>query len=175
MPEMVLLCGDESFTCTAVSVKSYRRYTEIMERNTGESAAEAFDANMQILKEVFSVTGNTLSKADAVAILSTSKMIHFVMQDVIGRKFLELNPERAEPEEREESAFDEYDEENGYNDLEAERKNIWKILRDNLDRVVKMCIRVMKNSYQDCMDADIITLLDYVAFELRTIKENERK
>ena len=37
---------------------------------------------------------------------------------------------------------------------------------------MKLCIRLMKNSYQDCMEADIMSLLDYVAFEIRTLKEN---
>lgn len=44
--------------------------------------------------------------------------------------------------------------------------------RENVDRVVKLCIRLMKSSYQECMESDIMSLLDYVAFEIKTLKEN---
>ena len=105
--------------------------------------------------------------------MTAAKQVHFVMQDVITQKFLDLNPEHPEAVEKEASAFDEYDEENGYNDDGAtEERNFWQICRENVDRVVKLCIRLMKNSYQDCMEADIMSLLDYVAFEIRTLKEN---
>ena len=154
---MTLVCGCEEFTCTSVSVKTYRRYTEIMERNEGESAQDAFEANLRILMDV--------------ELMAAAKSVHFVMQNIITQKFYDLNPE-YEQVEQEKSIFDEYDEENGYNDEEDEVKNVWQACRESVDRIVKMCIRVMKNSYQQCMESDIMSLLDYVAFEIRTIKEN---
>ena len=72
--------------------------------------------------------------------------------------------------QKEKSAFDEYDEENGYND-EDPGENLWKICRENVDRIVKICINLMKNSYQQCMEADIMSLLDHAAFEIRTVDE----
>ena len=41
MPELELPCGQ---TCTAVSVKMYRKYTEIMERNEDGAIEDAVDA-----------------------------------------------------------------------------------------------------------------------------------
>ena len=171
MPEMTLVCGCEEFTCTSVSVKTYRRYTEIMERNEGESAQDAFEANLRILMDVFDVTSRTLREADVIELMAAAKSVHFVMQNIITQKFYDLNPE-YEQVEQEKSVFDEYDEENGYNEAEDEAKNVWQACRESVDRIVKMCIRVMKNSYQQCMESDIMSLLDYVAFEIRTIKEN---
>ena len=171
MPELILPYGQDEYVCAAISVKMYRRYTEIMERNESDLIEDAFEANLQILSEVFEVPARKLQYAETEDVLTAVKEIHLFMQEVITAKFLELNPERPEQQEKEKSIFDEYDEENGYND-ETDESNIWKTCRENIDRIVKLCIRVMKNSYQQCMESEIMSLLDYVAFEIRTIKEN---
>jgi hypothetical protein len=170
MPELILPCGQEEYVCTAISVQMYKRYTEIMEKNDGDSVQEAFEANTKILTNVFGVTSRKVEQADPEDVLSAAKEIHFVMQDVITMKFLDLNPDHPEKVEKEKSAFDEYDEENGYNE-DSQDNNVWKICRDNVDRIVKICIRIMKNSYQQCMESDIISLLEHVEFEIRTIDD----
>ena len=43
-----------------------------------------------------------------------------------------------------------------------------------MDRAIKLCIRLMNNSYEQCMEADVISLLDHLKFEIKTLKE-ERK
>lgn len=53
MPEMVLSCSEGEYVCRSVSVGLYRKYTEIMERNEGESAADAVRCNSLILRTVF--------------------------------------------------------------------------------------------------------------------------
>ena len=165
---MTLPYGEDERICAAVSVRQYRRYTEIMEQNVTESIEDAVEANARILSEIFGVPMTQIRKMDAEDVMTAAKQVHFVMQDVITQKFLDLNPEHPEAVEKEASAFDEYDEENGYNDDGAqEERNFWQICRENVDRVVKLCIRLMKNSYQDCMEADIMSLLDYVAFSCR--------
>lgn len=170
MPELMLPCDEEEFVCKAISVKMYRRYTEIMEMNEGDAFADAFEANVQIVSEVFGLPRRKVQQADPEDITAAAKQIHFVAQEVIAKKFLDLNPEHPENVEKEKSAFDDYDEENGYNDDEP-TESVWKICRENVDRIVKMCIRILKNSYQECMDTDIISLLEYVAFEIRTVNE----
>lgn len=171
MPELTLLCGGEEYTCAAVSVRSYRKYTEIMEQNEGEDRDKAIRANTLILSDVFKVSLQKLQDVDAVEFMAAAKSVHFVMQEVVTPKFLDLNPDHPEQVEQETSAFDDYDEENGYNDEAEAASNIWRICRENVDRVVKLCIRVMKNSYEQCMSTDIMSLLDYVAFEIRTQNE----
>ena len=168
MPEMVLSCSEGEYVCRSVSVGLYRKYTEIMERNEGESAADAVRCNSLILRTVFRISSRELSKINAVEQLKAAKAVHFVMQEGGTPKFLELNPEQSQQQEI--SAFDEYDEEEGYNE-EEETESIWRVLRENVDRVVKLCIRSFHDSYSKCMESDIMSLLDYVAFEIRTIKE----
>ena len=175
MPELLFLCGQDEYVCAGITVKMYRRYTEIMEKNEGESVKDAFEANTKILSEIFGVTLRRVEQADPEETISASKKIHFVMQEIINRKFLELNPNGSQEKiEQEKSMFDEYDEENGYNDTTEDEKNFWKVCRENADRIIKLCIRLMNNSYEQCMESDIISLLDHLKFEIRTLKE-ERK
>lgn len=75
--------------------------------------------------------------------------------------------------EQETSAFDEYDIENGYEEESEPEENTWKVCGEILDRVIKIAIRLLKNSYSQCMREDIVSLLDYLKFELDTINENQ--
>lgn len=156
-----------------MSVEKYRAYTELMEKNGGDDVASAFQFNAAIMKMVFGISEREVLKADVAEQLAAAKMIHFVMQDIITQKFLELNPNRPEEVEQEKSAFDEYDEENGYNEAEnqLDDENIWKVCRDNVDRVVKLCIKELNDSLSNVMKSDIMSLLDHVAFEIKTINE----
>ena len=156
-----------------MSVEKYRAYTELMERNGGDDVASAFQFNAAIMKMVFGISKREVLKADVAEQLAAAKMIHFVMQDIITQKFLELNPNRPEEVEKEKSAFDEYDEENGYNEAEnqLDDENIWKVCRDNVDRVVKLCIKGLNDSLSNALKSDIMSLLDHVAFDLKTINE----
>lgn len=156
-----------------MSVEKYRAYTELMEKNGGDDVASAFQFNAAIMKMVFGISEREVLKADVAEQLAAAKMIHFVMQDIITQKFLELNPNRPEEVEKEMSAFDEYDEENGYNEAEnqLDDENIWKVCHDNVDRVVKLCIKGLNDSLSNVMKSDIMSLLDHVAFEIKTINE----
>ena len=91
------------------------------------------------------------------------------MQQIIGDKL--LNMVAVEPVEKEESAFDEYDRENGYEE-ENQEENQWKVCSEILDRVVKIAIRLLNNSFSQCMKEDIVNLLDYLKYELDTVNEN---
>ena len=156
-----------------MSVEKYRAYTELMEKNNGDDVSSAFQFNAAIMKMIFGISEREVLKADVAEQLATAKMIHFVMQDIITPKFLKLNPNRPDEVEQEKSAFDDYDEENGYNEAEKQldEENIWKVCRDNVDRVVKLCIKGLNDSLSNVMKSDIISLLDHVAFEIKTINE----
>ena len=77
--------------------------------------------------------------------LTAIKTVHFVMQNIIAEKL--LNIVEVEQVEKEKSAFDEYDRENGYEDEPEEpEENQWKVCGEIVDRVVKIAIRLLKNS-----------------------------
>ena len=55
---------------------------------------------------------------------------------------------------------------------EQEEQNTWKICGEIVDRVTKIAIRLMRESYGQCMKENIIELLKYLKFELETVNEN---
>ena len=67
-----------------------------------------------------------------------------------------------------------YDQEFGYGeDAEEGEGNVWKTCGEIIDRIVKISIRLMKNSYSQCMGEDILSLLEYLKFELDTLDESQ--
>lgn len=171
IPEVTITCSGQKLFFNSVTVEQYKRYVDLMQRNHSKKKSDAAFFSKRILQELF---GNQLSleelgEMDAAEFLTASKMVHFIMQDIIQRKFVELAGNN--PVEREESAFDEYDRENGYEEDEPEEDE-WQWRRENVDRIVKTSIRMLNNSYSQCMREDIIELLDYLKFELETIGEN---
>ena len=144
-----------------------------MEKNDTEAFSGVMFFNKKIMQEMF---GNELSLAavgeiDAVEFLTAIKTVHFIMQNIIAEKM--LNIVEVEQIEKETSAFDEYDRENGYEEEEQPEENQWKVCGEIVDRVVKIAIRLLKNSYSQCMKENIVTLLDYLKFGVDTINENQ--
>ena len=171
-PEIYIACGDQRFFVSHITVGQYRQYAELMKKNDGKRKSDAMFFNQKIAQEIFGcrMSLEELGKTDVTEVLAAAKTIHFVMQDVITPKFLELMDD--EPVEQEKSAFDDYDKENGYEELEPER-NVWEICADNVDRVIQMAIKLLNNSYSQCLETDIVALLDYMKFVISAINENQ--
>ena len=173
IPEIEITCRSGRIFTNSVTVEQYKKYVSLMERNTSGSRTDAMYFNMKIMQEMF---GNRLSlselgEVEAVEFLTASKGIHFIMQTIITESL--LNIVDVEPIEKEESAFDEYDRENGYEEDEP-MENQWKVCGEIMDRTVKIAIRILNNSYTDCMREDVLSLLKYLKFELDTIDENQK-
>lgn len=170
MPEIYITCDGERCFVNEISVAQYRNYIDLMKKNGGEKLSRAMWFNLKIAQEIFRnrMSLEQLGEADVVDVMVAAKTIHFVMQEIITPKFLELIDEP--PVEQEESMFDDYDRENGYEDEEPQR-SMWEICSENIDRVIKIAIRLLKNSYSQCLETDIVALLDYMKFEIKTINE----
>ena len=101
-----------------------------MEKNDTEKFSGVMFFNKKIMQEMF---GNELSLAavgeiDAVEFLTAIKTVHFIMQNIVAEKMLSIV--EVEQVEKEASAFDDYDRENGYEDEDEqpEERNL-KITR----------------------------------------------
>lgn len=172
IPEIEVTCRGKKNFINSITVEQYKKYISLMEKNNTERFADVMFFNKKIMQELF---GNEMSLAEigeieTIEFLTAIKAIHFTMQQVVAEKM--LNIVEVERVEKEASAFDEYDLENGYEDEQPE-ENQWKVCGEIVDRVVKIAIRLLKNSYSQCMKEDIVTLLDYLKFELDTINENQ--
>lgn len=143
-----------------------------MQKNKSDDMLENIYFNLRILQELYPErpTMTELKTVDMGQFLRAANAVHFVMQEIVTAKFRELSD--VPPEEVQKSAFDDYDRENGYED-EEESGSIWEALKENVDRVVKIATRVLHTGYKECMETDIMTLLDYVKFEIETAEENK--
>ena len=174
IPEIEITCGGKYYFINSITVGQYKKYISLMEKNETAQITEAMFFNEKILQELLNneVPIALIEKIDAIEFLTTIKTVHFIMQNVIMEKM--LNVVEVQQIEKEPSAFDEYDRENGYeDDLEEDEDNRWKTCGEIIDRIVKIAIRILKNSYSQCMKEDIEELLDYLKFELDTINENQ--
>ena len=172
IPEIAITCRNERIFINNITIEQYKKYAALMERNGSEKITDAMFFNKKIIQEIF---GNRMSLeelggVDVIEFLTAAKGIHFIMQDIISNALLKIV--ETEPIEKEASAFDDYDKENGYDDEEQEKQNTWKICGDIIDRVTKIAIRLMRESYGQCMKENIIELLEYLKFELETVNEN---
>lgn len=172
IPDIEITCRGKRYFINSITVEQYKRYISLMEKNNTERFTDVMFFNKKIMQELF---GNEMSLADlgeveAIEFLTAIKAVHFTMQQVVAEKM--LNIVEVERVEKEASAFDEYDLENGYEEEQPE-ENQWKICGEIVDRVVKIAIRLLKNSYSQCMKEDVVALLDYLKFELDTINENQ--
>lgn len=172
IPEIEVTCGDKRIFINSVTMEQYKKYVSLMEKNESDQVEDAIFYNKKIIQEMF---GNRMSieeigEMNAIDFLTSAKKIHSVMQDIITPKLLTLV--ETEQVEREESAFDKYDIENGYEE-EQQEDSLWKICGEIIERVIKITIRLLKESYSQCMQEDIMELLDYLKFELETIDEKQ--
>lgn len=172
IPEISITCGTGKVFINSITVEQCKKYVALMEKNGSDRISDAMFFNKKITQEIF---GNCMSleelgEADAVEFLTAAKGIHFIMQSIISQKL--LNVVEVEQVEKEASAFDEYDIENGYEEEQPEQ-DTWKTCGEIIDRIVKIAIRLLKNSYSQCMSEDIVSLLEYLKFELGTIEENK--
>ena len=174
IPEIEDTCSGKRYFINSITVEQYKKYLSLMEKNSTEKISGVMFFNTKIVQELF---GNELTLAevgeiDAVEFLTAIKTVHFIMQNIVAEKMLSIV--EVEQVEKEASAFDDYDRENGYEDEDEQpEENQWKVCGEIVDRVVKIAIRLLKNSYSQCMKENIVTLLDYLKFELDTINENQ--
>lgn len=174
IPEIEITCNSGNIFINSITVEQYKKYLNLMERNGSEKITDAMFFNKKIVQEIFGnkTSLKELGEADAIEFLTAAKGIHFIMQNVISEKLLTVV--EVEKVEKEESAFDEYDSENGYDDEdESTEENQWKVCGEVVDRIVKAAIRLLKNPYSQCMKEDIVELIEYLKFELDTINENQ--
>lgn len=145
-----------------------------MSKNSSDNVLENIYFNMRILQELYPEhpTLSELKTVEMGQFLRATNTVHFVMQSIVAAKFNELSDEP--PVKMEKSAFDEYDKENGYEDDETETAaDIWRALKESVDRVVKIGTRVLNTGYDECMKSDIMSLLEYVKFEIDTVDESQ--
>lgn len=113
------------------------------------------------------VTVKDLNNLDICEILSTFYLIQKVILN-INDKIENIFFEKVE---KEKSAFDEYDKENGYEDNKEDETNIYDIYLNVLNGLFKVSKKAFGNSLKDSLDMDINELLDYFKYYIENLDE----
>ena len=92
MPEIYIPCKDEKYFVNSITVGQYRKYAQLMKINSSEKLSDALFFNQKIVQDVFDsrMSLEELGETDITEVMVAAKSIHFVMQNVITPKFLEL-------------------------------------------------------------------------------------
>lgn len=145
-----------------ITVRQAKRYTEIMQE-TPETRRGVIMSASRMLPEIFGTMRPVdVIRADVREVVTAIKGLHFVMQEIVLPKFAILSDDPLV--EREASAFDEYDEENGYNDLDE--KGTWEACRENIEAITQAAIRIMRQSYTDTMNEELVALIEHLKWEI---------
>lgn len=73
------------------------------------------------------------------------------------------------------SIFDSFDEENGYNDIEEIKENRWSCYLESLNYIFKYAITACRNSLKDCLDNNILDLIEYIKFDIEYEEEHKEE
>ena len=117
-----------------------------------------------------------IEQLDVAEIVNTFKTIAEIVDASVNEKIRTVSDmlSGSQQVETQESAFDEYDKENGYIE-EQTQEEVWESYKNALDNILQICIKNMRNSYKDCLESDLSDLLDYVVFQVEYDRETQAK
>ncbi len=106
IPEIEVTCSGKRYFINSITVEQYKKYVSLMEKNSTE---KDFRSDVFQHKDSAGVIRNELTLAeigeiDVIDFLTAIKTVHFVMQNIIAEKL--LNIVEVEQVEKEKSAFD---------------------------------------------------------------------
>lgn len=119
------------------------------------------------------ITISKLEEMDIADINSYFLLVQLYMKEQIEDKLqrmAEINGVEEIPQEK--SIFDDYDKENGYEELEDEKSENEK-RKEIIYYAFKFSIRELKNSFRDCMECDLAEMLDFICFEMKYKQDHE--
>lgn len=102
-----------------------------------------------------------------------SLSIFYLIKKVILNINNKINDIFFEKIEQEKSAFDEYDKENDYEELEEESENIYDTYLNVINKLFKVSRQIFGNSLKESLDMDINELLDYFSYYIETLEEEK--
>lgn len=129
-----------------------------------------------IIKIVFNdrIEEEDIEQLDIAEIMDIFETIAEIVDACINEKIRSIGEllNGGQVETTGQSAFDEYDRENGYTNEETQEE-AWRSYERALNSILQICIKNMRNSYKDCLESDLSDLLDYVMFQVEYDKQTK--
>lgn len=76
--------------------------------------------------------------------------------------------------EKEKSAFDDFDAENGYEEQVTDAE-VYESHLDAINSIIQIAMNQMHNSYKECLDSDLEDLLDYTIFQIEYTRKTSKE
>lgn len=157
-----------------ITTYAYRRFIKLMEKiSRTDDEDDLLELYAAVIQVVFNdrVENEEIERLDVTDIIDTFGAIVEIIDISVNEKIRYLGTMLGGTmEEDQGSAFDEYDQENGYIE-ETTQEDVWRSYGDNLDTILQICIKSMRNSYKECLESDLSDLLDYVVFQVEYDRE----
>lgn len=155
-----------------ITCKRYKEYLKIHEKLNKILTLEDIDYIYKTLTIFFNIKNNDLDKIGIMNIYSTYYAIVYYIED-INEEINKLgnNTVKDNINDEEGSVFDN-DEENNDNDIEIE-ENRWTYYLESLNYIFKYAITSCGNSIRDCLNMNIIELVDYIDFDIEYNEEHK--
>lgn len=134
---------------------------------------EDIDDIYKILYIFFNVRSTDLDKLEVNEIYRVYYIIAYYIESEINSNINIIG--KGEEIEYKGSIFDEFDEENGYNDIEKNEENRWHYYIESLNYMFKYAITSCKNSLKDCLDINIVDLIEYIKFDIEYEEDHKEE
>jgi len=108
--------------------------------------------------------GTDWERFDYMELLAAAREIQFAVEEVLIPKILDTFRGKEEPEPYVGSAFDAYDEEQGYAD--EPQASIWRQWAENANALLSTAIRLLRESYTGALNAPLLPLLEFLQYEM---------
>lgn len=92
IPEIEVTCSGKRYFINSITVEQYKKYVSLMEKNSTEKISGVMFFNTKIMQELFEneLTLAEIGEIDAIDFLTAIKTVHFVMQNIIAEKLLNI-------------------------------------------------------------------------------------
>ena len=159
-----------SLSTNNISCSKYKRCIELFKLIDTKKEDFIYLYKLIIIFFDNKISKQELDQKDVFEILNIYMLIRAYIES-INKKIINTF---SEEDIQEKSVFDEYDKENGYDDLEyTEENNIYDRYLDILNDLFNFLIRKKVNSLKECLDTNIIDLIDFIKFKLNKDEEFE--
>lgn len=118
------------------------------------------------------ISKKDIEKMSVVDTITAAEEINFIMRNAVIKKINDCFG--SETTDKEKSAFDEYDIENGYVD-DDEQESVWESCSNLINSIVRMAMKVFNDSFSSVMKADIIELIDQIKYEIDALRNEKEK
>lgn len=166
------MLDDRTYTILPITIKKFLTYIkELKNRKINKVCSDEY--NDLTLYYFFGLKKNEIVNEDLINLKALITIVDIYM-DVLIKKMSQVGQkDEMFHVQKKKSIFDDYDKENGYLNEEELNKDSLDIFQDNVNYIIKYCVSSRIMSMKDCLDSELIDVLEYVDFDIKYEEEHK--